>query len=292
MASALAIVLVIAMGGCAQSPESSSAPPPAADDPGLIHVHELAVEPASGVIYAATHTGLFKLSGAAATRVGEHFHDLMGFTITSEGEFLGSGHPDLRSSELEVEGKPPLLGMVDSPDRGATWQSVSLLGDVDFHALEVTPEKIYGADATSGRFLVSKDGGRTWSSRSRPGLHTFAVAPGEPDLLVGVGESGPVRSANGGRTWLPMKTPPLALVAWEGKELIGAGPDGSIVVSDDAGETWSRRGSLPGAPEALHADGNMILASATEVGILQSSDAGRTWDVIYSLDQAPTAPSG
>ena len=106
-------------------------------DVGVIHVHGLGVDPADGTLYAATHSGLFRIDGAGdAERVGEHWHDLMGFTVVGPNRFVASGHPDLRTD------LPPLLGLVESDDGGVTWTSRSLLGDADFHALEAVGDRV------------------------------------------------------------------------------------------------------------------------------------------------------
>lgn len=77
--------------------------------------------PADGALYAATHTGLFRLDGDGnVERIADRYQDTMGFTVAGPDEFLASGHPDLRDKELQVEGKPPLLGLIESPDAGRT----------------------------------------------------------------------------------------------------------------------------------------------------------------------------
>jgi len=90
----------------------------------------------------------------------------MGFTVAGPDRFLGSGHPDLR------ENLPALLGLMESTDRGQTWHSLSLLGEVDFHAIEAKHGQVYGYDATSVTFLVSPDG-RTWQRRAQVPLATL-----------------------------------------------------------------------------------------------------------------------
>lgn len=78
--------------------------------------------------------------------------------------FLGSGHPAFRDDPLYDEDVRPLLGLIESTDAGATWRALSLFGDVDFHALRSAHGAICGHDATSGRFMVSRDGLR-WDVR-------------------------------------------------------------------------------------------------------------------------------
>ncbi len=73
----------------------------------------------------------------------------MGFAITGPGTFLGSGHPDPREEDV----RPPLLGLIESTDRGQSWERLSLHGEADFHALQAAHGRVYGYDATSGTFI-------------------------------------------------------------------------------------------------------------------------------------------
>jgi len=50
-------------------------------DPGLIHVHGLGINPADGTLYAATHTGLFTVRDGAGQRVADRLQDTTGFTV-------------------------------------------------------------------------------------------------------------------------------------------------------------------------------------------------------------------
>jgi photosystem II stability/assembly factor-like uncharacterized protein len=208
----------------------------------------------------------------------------MGFTVAADGRVLASGHPDLRTPELQTEGKPPLLGLVESTDQGRSWVPVSLLGDVDFHALEVRGDVVYGADSTSGRFMVSRDGGTTWSTRSKPGVFDFDVPPEDGNVVVGLGESGATRSTDGGRTFRPLDAPRLAVVQWVSRGLYGATPDGQLLVSKDRGDHWTTLGRLPGPPEALLVTDDAVVAAVSDVGIVESTNEGRTWEVRYSPD--------
>jgi hypothetical protein len=71
-------------------------------DPGLIHVHGLGVDAADGGVYAATHSGLFRLpdgSSGPAVRVADRWQDTMAFTVVGPNQFIASGHPDLREDK-------------------------------------------------------------------------------------------------------------------------------------------------------------------------------------------------
>jgi hypothetical protein len=78
----------------------AGASPPVPQDPGVIHVHGLGINPRDGALYAATHTGLFVIRDGAATRAANHYQDNMGFTVLGPDHFIGSGHPDLRDQRL------------------------------------------------------------------------------------------------------------------------------------------------------------------------------------------------
>src|SRR5680860_1028304 len=196
----LAFVAVVAATVVWWVPTQRSSPPDAsaAADPGAVHVHGLDV--ADGTVFAATHTGLFTVADGQARRVGRHYHDLMGFTIVAPDEFLASGHPDLLTDDLQKPGRPPLLGLVHSNDGGRTWRPLSLLGKVDFHALEVAHGGVYGWDATGGRFMTSEDR-VTWQARSTVALSDFVVDPADPAGILAVTDDGVLRSDDGGRRY-------------------------------------------------------------------------------------------
>src|SRR3990172_6015840 len=91
----------------------------------VVHVHGLGVNPKDGTLYAATHFGMFRITGeGSAERVGESYQDTMGFTVEGPDQFLGSGHPDFR--DYQAGRLHPLLGLIRSDDAGKTWKSVSL----------------------------------------------------------------------------------------------------------------------------------------------------------------------
>jgi hypothetical protein len=137
-------------------------------------VHGLGVNPADGLVYAATHFGLWQLpEEGQAERVGDTGYDFMGFTVVGPDHFRASGHPTM------VEDLPPLLGLIESTDGGQSWRSVSLLGEVDFHALRVAHDRVYGWSSSSGEFMVSDDG-EEWDRRGTAPIFDFVVDPDDP----------------------------------------------------------------------------------------------------------------
>ena len=258
--------------------------PPVEVETGVVHVHGLGVDPADGVLYAATHSGLFRVpEQGRAERVANRAQDTMGFSVVGPGRFIGSGHPDVREDDV----RPPLLGLVESDDAGRTWRRVSLHGEADFHALAAAHDLVYGYDATSGTFMVSSDR-EQWDARSRLPVRDFAVDPADPDGVVATTEQGPVASTDGGRTWSALRgAPALVVLAWTAQAgLYGVAVDGGVHRSADAGRSWTRTGSVGGPPEAVTVDARdgvtSVYVAVAERGILVSDDGGQRFRVRYA----------
>lgn len=263
---------------------ASSGLPPLEVETGVVHVHGLGVDPGDGVLYAATHSGLFRVpEQGKAQRVANRAQDTMGFSIVGPGQFIGSGHPDFREDDV----RPPLLGLIESDDRGETWDRISLHGKADFHALHAAHGNVYGYDSTSQTFMVSRDR-KEWDRRSKLPMADFAVDPADPDTLLATTEQGVVRSTDGGRKWTPVAgAPTLVVLAWAGQgQLYGVSPDGTVQRSEDGGTTWGERGSVGGQPEAMTVDvrdgKETLYVAATDRGIVASTDQGRTFTTRYS----------
>lgn len=269
-----AVAVSLTLTACAAD-QTTSGP----GDPGVVHVHGVAGDPASdGAVFAATHTGLFRIDDGNATRMGDAWHDLMGFTVAGDGVLYASGHPDLQDDDLAVDGKPPLLGLVRSDDGGATWRSVSLLGEVDFHALTVVDDTIFGGDSTSGQLLASTDG-ETWERRGEIGFVSVAGrSTGGDVVLVGSTTDAVVVSRDGGWSWDETDVG-AGWVTVAGDMFVVPQLDGTVVVSSD-GASWEQRGELASRPSAVGA-GDGELFAATEDGIVRSGDGGTTWETLY-----------
>lgn len=276
-----AVVALAAIVGAGCAPTQTTAQD---DDPGMLHVHALQADPSNGsALLAAAHTGLFRIDGQSTERISAEWHDLMAFTIAPDDVLLASGHPALDADHLRLPEHPPHLGLVRSTDDGRTWQSVSLLGEADFHALVASDEVLLGAEATTGRLLASTDGGDTWQERSPIDLITLAAHPGDTDLLVGTTGDGLVRSEDAGRTWTPTAgmTGPVAANT---DGFVVAGPDGQVATSGD-GTDWEPAGQLPSTPEALLALDDRLYAWTTGDGLQHSDNAGQTWQATSSIER-------
>ena len=282
-ALALAVVaLAVSLATTRSGREATS--PTMSTDSGVAHVHGLGVNPKDGALYAATHTGLFRIpEQGKARRIADRYQDTMGFTVAGPDRFLGSGHPDVNDRKLRKPGRPPLLGLIESTDAGVTWNSLSLLGDVDFHALTAAHGRVYGFDATSGRFMVSNDM-RAWETRSTTAIADFAVDPADPNRIVAATGERIIASVDGGRTWEPQPGPPLIVLSWDERSgLWGADTAGRVHRVATEGE-WRNVGALAGEPQALLARDGAVYAAAADDGgptsIYRSSD-GRDWNLLY-----------
>lgn len=293
LAAALSLLAVMALlfTGCFDSDVEDSASNSgvqslASEDPGPLHVHGLGIDPESGALFMASHTGLFRVDAGEteAERVADRYQDTMAFTVIGPGHFLGSGHPDL-SEDL-----PPFLGLIESPDAGESWEEVSLMGEVDFHLLAADKERVYGfGSAWEGEgflFLASADGGRTWTQRSIPGpLVGLALSPQNPELLVASTSSSLYASGNGGRNWRALQGRP-GLLAWlRADRLYLAAPDGTISVSDDSGQGWRTTGRLDEPPAALGSGSGKLLAATHDGSALESRDGGSTWQIRFRANE-------
>ena len=278
-----ALAIVAGVAGCGGNDGDDDGSAPQADvpvaDPGPVHVHGLGINPADGSLFIATHTGLFRAGPGErkAVRVRDRFQDTMGFTVTGPDRFLGSGHPDGR------EDLPPFLGLIRSTDAGKTWQPVSLLGERDFHVLEATGRYVYGYgsdyESRTEGFLVSADGGRTWSERAVPEpLLSLAIAPGREETVVAAGENGMYLSEDAGRRWRQLG-PGGGLVAWSDR-LVVVRFDGRVRATDGAGGRFAPVGGVGGEPAALDAgpDGDLYVA-LHDGTVKRSADAGASWTV-------------
>lgn len=203
----------------------------------LDHVH--AVVYVDGRLLVGTHTGVAEVDPAtgAVTRRGASQDDFMGLAGTAE-RLVASGHPGAGST------LPDPLGLIRSTDAGMTWQTVSLTGEIDFHALAIEGDRIAGS-ATAGELLVSEDSGGSWTSITRGEFTSLAWFAG---LLWMTG--GTMLS-----TWAPGDSATQAVpdaagvvvaAASDGSRLWVLQPDGSLLASED-GTSWSSAGSLPEA---------------------------------------------
>lgn len=291
---ALAVALIAGCGTAASTPssgpgspgaESRMQPASASTDrpaqPARLpseagHIHGLTVTPAGDVLIG-THNGTYAVATAGVSKVGQTSDDLMGFTGAG-GRLLASGHPGPASRQ------PNPLGLMESRDGGSTWQSLSQVGESDFHALTASGSAVYGFDGT---LKVSNDGGRTWADHGAviaPAV--LAAHPRTPTTVLATTAEGVQQSTDGGRTFRVIGGElVLQTLSWPAAEVLyGVEPSGQIHLSTDGGRTWSRRSRLPGQPHAFAAADSRTLAAATADGVYLSSDGGATLRQLATAD--------
>ena len=246
------------------------------------HIHGIGIDPGDDRLYVGAHEGVFAVGDSGEVQpVGTERFDTMGFTVAGPGRFLASGHPQLDSN------RAPHLGLFESSDAAATWSSASLEGEADFHALDSTETRIWGADSVGGRLLTSSDG-REWDLLAEGQFIDVAADPTDPERVLATDSTGQLRSyaATGDESGLS-GAPVLTFLDWPtDDELVGLAPDGTTLLSRDQGATWQARARLPGSPSAFEA-GDEAWYAASDAGLFTSSDDGATWTPLFTYQGTP-----
>jgi hypothetical protein len=269
-------LILTACGGDGEDDVAPQAPAPSAEAV-LEHVHGLGVDDTTGTLYIATHTGLFRSSEGeqSAQRVGRSTQDIMGFSVVEGDRFIGSGHPD------PTQDLPPNLGLIESRDGGRSWDSVSLLGEADFHVLRSAGRTVYGFDGTQERLMVSADGGRDWEEETPPAaMFDLAIHPSDDERVVASTQRGIFGSSDGGGRWRSLRDDAAGLLAWpRASELYLVDGQGGVARSDDGGREWRRAGSIGGQPVAFTAAEDGLYVALGDDTVKRSADGGATWVV-------------
>lgn len=249
--------------------ESASSSSPIVGAPDWGHVHNLSLS--GNVVYIGTHEGFWKQEvGQEPALLSQPTFDVMGLAGTSQ-RWLASGHP---GSDMDA---PSDLGLIESIDGGETWQSVSLLGEVDFHRLAAVADFVLGVSALDNSLLRSTDGGQTWQDLGTSSIFDLAINPKNPDNIFATTANGAIASLDGGFTFAPVETPiPLVLVAWSQEGLYATSTEGTILYSPDNGANWTERGVLGDDAVDLAADAGNVVVVVND-SILGSTDGGLTF---------------
>ena len=252
-------------------------------------VGSLAVNPADATLWMATNTGLFRVpgEGEAPVRVTGRLTTPDGagaisaqlvVRFTGPDELLGSGHPASDS------GLPPALGLIRSDDAAKTWTSVSELGTADFHAIELSGDRLIGGA------VRPSPGARERRRRRDVGVARGAPAcwstsrsiPDDAPAWIATTADGVYVSRDEGGTWRPIDPKPNSYLAWPAADtLYRLDPGGPLMLCrrrrrqlEAASDrpAASRRGSSPPTEQTLYA----LLLDGT---VKRSADGGRSWTV-------------
>ena len=224
----------------------------------LDHVH--AVVLAGGDLLVGSHTGLVEIdpaSGATALR-GTSRDDFMGLAV-SGSMLVASGHPGEGSS------LPDPVGLLRSADGGATWETVSLTGQIDFHALAIDGQDVAG-QSTTEELMYSADGGSTWQVAGSSNATSLAWF--DDRLWIANGQ-GLVSWSPDGQTADSDLGPAVFLAtANDGSALWAVLVDGTVHRSTD-GTTWNMVGSVPEATYLAATSDTAFLVSPAQVHTLR-----------------------
>jgi photosystem II stability/assembly factor-like uncharacterized protein len=181
--------------------------------------------------------------------------------------------------------------IVLSDDEGKTWRRAKSPPAPLLTAIEMIDAKAGWAVGHDSVILATADGGENWvqqfsaPSEQRPLLDVHFVGK---DRGFAVGAYGAFyETSDGGKTWEARKVIEddkhlNAFVRLPEGRLIILGEAGTLLVSKDAGKTWSAaaspyKGSLFGG---LVADDGAVIAFGLRGRIFRSTDAGATWKVV------------
>ena len=264
-------------------------------------VYELSYLPAVGRVVALARSGAFYSgdlgttwkrtgSGVAAARVTSLA------AVGTGGQVLVAGLEDCSRS------------IARSADGGKTWQlqetralgenhGVSTLWDVlSLASAPSRPQRVYAIAINN--LLRSDNGGVTWTQNGGiSGQHraVIAVHPTDQNLLFVAGQSGLLRSRDGGRTWSAVLSEypfndvtTVVFDPGQPQRMLAASGYGGLTRSLDGGATWQPvpgTDFLPMSAIAVHPrDSNLMLASSPFVSpsegipsLYRSVDGGSTW---------------
>ena len=289
--------LVLVAAGCGGDDEPTAAAPAETAEPAPTpagsasganaFIGSIAVDPEDGTVMLGTGLGLFRKEPNAqdAPRVvgeldGGRVSSNLVIRFAGPGDLIGSGHPEGGGS------LPENLGLMRSNDAGDTWQTVSELGESDYHILQAAGDRVVGVKAEEKTIRVSGDGGKTFTDRTPPDTPLdVAFDPGDPKRMVVTTQQGVFTSGDEGASWRERDAVPSEHVAWGAPDaLYRADPGGEINVSADGGQTWKTAGNVRMTVNELAVDADGALYASVAGGVVQrSTDGGATWSEFVKL---------
>ncbi|MEJ7695857.1 MAG: hypothetical protein WKF78_04335 [Candidatus Limnocylindrales bacterium] len=203
----------------------------------------------------------------AALRLSD---DAMATAPGIDGSIVIAGHDVFRASH----------------DGGLTWaRIVTDLPSLDIHGFARAPsdpDLMWAYPATGGLWRSADARSDVHRGSDRQPAVSDGSRPGSPTRLLGIDVTGLVESADGGRTWTALGTPPTcpmtALAASGDGRVLYAGAQDGLYRSVDGGGSWSAT-SYGGSVFALaaSADGQTVILVDRATDVYRSDDGGETW---------------
>lgn len=235
------------------------------------HIHQVKV--VDNKVLVLSHEGLYELIGKNNMKlVGKDKIDVMGFTTLGKALFA-SGHP----SEGSTMQNP--MGLVKSIDGGLSWNSVSLVGKVDFHFLEGSGSDLYGVDSQSGNLMYSADSGKSWSSLGANTFSDIAVSPTMSGMAIAIKDSELFFTEDAFISSTNLKSSfKFTQIEWR-KSGLYALSGTSLYKSSNSGTTWRKISTFKGVTGILSASDQMMLVTVGS-DIYRSLDAGKKFKIV------------
>lgn len=196
-----------------------------------------------------------------------------------------------------------------STDAGLSWELIrrdSELGEPLLGSWSEDGTKVF-AYGSFGKFLVSRDGGKTFDAQELPihGEHLSAMAGDAEGTRIMVGEMGLVmRSRNGGSSWEKLESfynGSLFGVAYlNDTRWIAYGMRGHVFFSEDSGDSWEQvdvGSELPLYGHAVAGNGKQMVIVGTAGFLVSVNDRGELLETanmggLGTLTSAVILPSG
>ena len=178
-------------------------------------------------------------------------------------------------------------GVYKSSDFGTTWSSAgTALQGKTFYSLLADGSDVY-AGWSEGGFYHSTDGGNTWVKKGSTlgQVRNFAVAGGSL-LIAGSTSSGGVavyKSTNKGETLVNLNAPVININRMDSYDNAIYVTGQTIAISRDFGATWSTS-AFGGV--AISAENDQVILAGGNSTLLISDDEGLNWEAVTNLPYA------
>ena len=136
-------------------------------------------------------------------------------------------------------------------------------------------------------FIVSKDGGRSWTKLSDGiggpvDFHQMDVSKADPHVIYGVYDS-LQRSMDGGQTWERVGPPPMDIISLAASSIdtntIYAGTQSGLQRSTDGGRSWKRESDRPTTMVHVTREGT-VYAFMIGTGLVRAAEKNLAWQVV------------